>query len=313
MRVALLYIFLCFTFIAKGQNLLLNPSFEEYNQCPSPNNCDIASQPHWQWSYSSNSYANLCNFSDIVPTSCAAPYSTGDHGCFQYPQEGDGYALIEMVIYPIFANRTQLQTRLVKPLDSLKCYYFSMYINLCDSCIAATDDIGVLFVKNFISLSFLPGPYDNFPPPQILHAGEFIQEKEEWVKYEGTFTATGGEEYMLIGSFSKADSIDYILLDNSSQFSNKASYLVDNITLIECDQVGITETPISPIKVYPNPSNGLFTIENSKPIKQLKIYNLYGQLVYTERPSSTKTTVDLTHLPAGMYLCNIDNSIIKLM
>jgi OOP family OmpA-OmpF porin len=313
MRVALLYIFLCFAFVTRGQNLVNNPSFEEYNECPIPNDCDISNIPHWQWSYSANAYANLCNFSDTVPLSCAAPYTTVDGGCFQYPQDGDAHVNIENFIYPFFFRRNQIQTKLIKPLDSLQCYYFSMYINLCDSCIAATDDIGVLFVKNFISLNFLPNPYDNFPPPQIFHPGEFIQEKEEWIKYEGTFTATGGEEYMLIGSFSKADSIDYILLDNGSQFSNKASYLVDNITLIECNQIGISEKPVSLIKAYPNPSNGVFTIENTKPIKQLKIYNSFGQLVYTESPSTTKTTLDLTHLPAGMYLCNIDGYSIKLI
>jgi hypothetical protein len=35
--------------------------------------------------------------------------------------------------------------------------------------------------------------------------------------------------------------------------------------------------------------------------------------VYIASPSSTKTTVDLTHLPAGMYLCNIDGYSIKLI
>jgi OOP family OmpA-OmpF porin len=321
MRIALLYIFLCFAFVVKGQNLVNNPSFEEYTECPdSINFCRPYIVDYWgDYSYDLSVYENSCIPSLIVQKPCGVPFNYAGGGCFQYPQQGNGCILLENIIYPEFFIRSQIQTQLVKPLDSLECYYFSMYINLCDSCLVATDDIGVLFAKNFISLNFLPNPYDNFPTPQIFHPGEFIQEKEGWFKYEGSFTATGGEEYMLIGSFSKADSIDYVLLDNGSANSNKASYLVDNITLIECDQVGINEKPISPIKAYPNPSNGMFTIENTKPIKQLKIYNTYGQLLPLPKSlpqgggTSNKVVVDLTHLPAGIYLCNLDGYSIKLI
>lgn len=314
MRIVLLYILLCFAFVARGQNLVQNPSFEQYNQCPNDQiGCDIASIPFWQWSKSGAAYANLCNFSDTAAVFCAAPHNVAADGCYQYPQDGNGYALVDVIAANgTLAYRNHLQSKLVKPLDSAKCYYFSMYINLCDSCGFATDDIGVLFVNNFINVNG-PNLVENFPTPQIMNLGDFITNKENWVKYEDTFTATGGENYILIGSMSIPDSISQISLPTGNDWNHKATYWIDNITLIECDQVGINEEPKPQIKVYPNPSNGVFTIENTKPIKHLKIYNSYGQLVYAESPSSTKTTVDLTHLPAGMYLCNIDNSIIKLI
>jgi hypothetical protein len=95
------------------------------------------------------------------------------------------------------------------------------------------------------------------------------------------------------------------------------TFLVENYTMHTKDVcpgwTAIDENEKPKVLVYPNPSNGLFTIESSKPIKQLKIYYSYGQLVYIASPSSTKTTVDLTHLPAGMYLCNIDGYSIKLI
>ncbi|UPT65642.1 MAG: T9SS type A sorting domain-containing protein [Sphingobacteriales bacterium JAD_PAG50586_3] len=159
-----------------------------------------------------------------------------------------------------------------------------MYITLCDSCQTAIDDIGVLFVKDFIVLN-TPNPIENFPSPQILYKGTFITDKENWVHYTGFFTAVGGEQYMLIGSFSEPDSINTIILPSGVSWDHRATYMVDNIILIECNQVGINEKPITPIKAYPNPSNGIFTIESSKPIEQLKIYNAFGQVIPSLNPS----------------------------
>lgn len=294
---------LFFTYALHGQNMVNNPSFEEYNVCPTPGNCDIASIPGWIYSKSGNSYVNTCNFSDTVGRSCAAPFNTGGGGCFQYPQDGNGMTYIENVIYPIFGFRSQLQTKLIKPLDSARCYYFSMYINLCDSCIVGTDDIGILFVNNFINLN-TQFPIENFPTPQILHKGTFIIDKENWVKYEGTFTAIGGEEFMLIGSFSHPDSINTVLLNNGGQFNNKAGYFVDNIYLAECDStVGVDEYLKEEIKIYPNPAQDYVSVDVPAAYKDLhlSIYNLTGQLI-TQKQITHSQQIPISELVNGMYI-----------
>lgn len=300
---------LAFVFVKAQVNLVHNPSFEEYNQCPEENNCDIANLPFWGYSNSLPAYLNICNFSNTQPIPCAAPFSTGGGGCLQYPQDGNGYALIENYIYPSFFYRSQLQTKLIKPLDSLQCYYFSMYINLCDSCIIATDDIGVLFVKNNINLN-TPNPVENFPTPQIFHSGVFIQEKEYWFKYEGSFIATGGEEYMLIGSFSNPDSIDIVFLPYGEQNGNQSTYIIDNITLIECDSlIGVNEMPYNPVSIYPNPAQGFVSIELPKSYNQaqLNIYNITGQLIAQKQITQSNQQIPITELGNGMYIFVIQN------
>ena len=310
MRVVLFYILLCFAFLARGQNLVNNPSFEEYNQCPDSVNWHIYNVNNWNV-YANDDYLaqynNICNLSITQPRPGGVPFSTLGGGSFQYPESGDGYIGLELIKFTNYIYRSIPQIRLTKPLDSGQLYCYTMYVSLCDSCGRATDDLSVLFTDNPINLNIT----DTFPTPQIVHHGTFLTDKINWMKYEGTFIAQGGEEYMLIGCFSKHEDLDMEVLD--SNLTVNAYYLIDDVSLLECDQVGLNESPISPITIYPNPSNGIFTVENTKPIKHLKIYSSYGQLVLTESPNSVKTTVDLTHLPAGIYLCNINGYSIKLI
>ena len=57
------------------------------------------------------------------------------------------------------------------------------------------------------------------------------------------------------------------------------------------------------LKIYPNPSNGVFSIEGSD-IQQIEIYNMYGTLVYSRRNNLTRV-INLGHQPTGVYLVKL--------
>ena len=56
------------------------------------------------------------------------------------------------------------------------------------------------------------------------------------------------------------------------------------------------------ITIYPNPSNGTFTIENATSIQTLEIYNVNGQKVQVELFNNQ---LDLTDQPKGIYLLRV--------
>lgn len=62
--------------------------------------------------------------------------------------------------------------------------------------------------------------------------------------------------------------------------------------------------------VYPNPSNGIFNIQINKFFGKvsLKVTDLNGRVVYTEKDSSFNTTkqINLSHLQSGMYIINVE-------
>lgn len=67
----------------------------------------------------------------------------------------------------------------------------------------------------------------------------------------------------------------------------------------------------SPILLYPNPSKSELTITSPEKINQISISNLLGQTVFTHEYNADEVQVDVTNLPAGMYLFKINNAVVR--
>jgi hypothetical protein len=72
---------------------------------------------------------------------------------------------------------------------------------------------------------------------------------------------------------------------------------------------GIAENNNKSIKVYPNPSNGLFTLSFSDIGEyNVKIYDLRGICVVSETVTSLSTQLDLSNLSNGIYFLNANGA-----
>jgi len=70
----------------------------------------------------------------------------------------------------------------------------------------------------------------------------------------------------------------------------------------------VGETMESAYSIYPNPTNGIVTVEGEN-INVIAIYNAAGQLVNIVRANGENVTVDMSSFGAGMYILNvIDNA-----
>ncbi len=60
--------------------------------------------------------------------------------------------------------------------------------------------------------------------------------------------------------------------------------------------------------IYPNPNNGRFNINFSKaiPPSQMLIFDITGKPVTQKKISGTKTEIDISHLPDGIYFISLD-------
>ncbi len=66
------------------------------------------------------------------------------------------------------------------------------------------------------------------------------------------------------------------------------------------------------IKVYPNPTKGMITVQHKNPIKLLQVYNANGLLLQTIREANTATTsLDLGSYPSGIYLLRADGKMVN--
>jgi hypothetical protein len=59
-------------------------------------------------------------------------------------------------------------------------------------------------------------------------------------------------------------------------------------------------------EVYPNPSNGVFTISSDLVLENIQVYDLFGQLALTTKSNQNITMIDLSHLKNGIYILKAD-------
>ena len=85
---------------------------------------------------------------------------------------------------------------------------------------------------------------------------------------------------------------------------------------IDANELGIGEFEDNNVlTLFPNPSNGIFTIEladfNSE--SDITIYNIIGGVVKSFKTKETTTTVDLSSYSAGIYLVDLKNDNKKIV
>lgn len=125
---------------------------------------------------------------------------------WQQPRTGNAYLGSYMVHQQQDYGREYAQSHLTAPLVAGDQYYVSFWVSLAESnraplnsSVLATYQIGAYFTNAYVSqfLSIL-----SMTPQVINPVGSYITDTANWVKIEGTFTAAGGEEWMIIGNFS---------------------------------------------------------------------------------------------------------------
>lgn len=72
---------------------------------------------------------------------------------------------------------------------------------------------------------------------------------------------------------------------------------------------GTTSAPslstLAPLKVFPNPSQGVFTVECSLGNSTLKIIDVSGKVLWSTKIQAGQNQLSTTHLPKGVYLLQI--------
>ena len=79
---------------------------------------------------------------------------------------------------------------------------------------------------------------------------------------------------------------------------------LDNPFTIHFGTLDVDESATARVKVYPNPSEGIFNIEGQG-IRKVEVFNAFGQTVHSEETENGIVQLDLTNRAAGIYLVRI--------
>ena len=81
------------------------------------------------------------------------------------------------------------------------------------------------------------------------------------------------------------------------------------------DNVAVEDLDLSTVKIFPNPTSGVFQVKADEYIKAIGVYNVVGKLV-EEMNHTTGQSHNIEHLNKGMYLVRLmsdDGQVIKTM
>ncbi len=80
-------------------------------------------------------------------------------------------------------------------------------------------------------------------------------------------------------------------------------------TIIDDEAEGLADLSEGDIKAFPNPVRNSLYIKTEQPLQQLKVVDLVGRVVLEQAVlEAGTTTLDVTQLPAGMYLLSVNNN-----
>ena len=146
---------------------------------------------------------------------------------------------------------------------------------------------------------------------EITHQGQLSRDGKTKVTEGNNRALTGYNIYRndeLIASTSNTHYIDELSVNGVYNYYVKANYdgfesdTSNNVT-VSCF-VGVEELTLEKsIKVYPNPATNQLNVKVSNDIKEIKVYNYVGQVVYGTSVTSTKTIqINTSEYKAGIYL-----------
>lgn len=204
---------------APGQNLVIDPGFEDTLKCPTtigrfyhPTNVNERYIADWRaTTLASPDLHNLCGFNGYQP------------------RNGDGYAGI--ILYDPTEYREYITALLDTTLEQGVCYYVEFWVALNSGSMLAVDQVQVHFSFGV--------PLDmTFPPPGPLALAPHFQAasaptQSTYQRVSGFYTATGGENAMTFGNFMNNANTDLVAVSSVGQV--QSYYYIDDVTVTKLD------------------------------------------------------------------------------
>ena len=151
------------------------------------------------------------------------------------------------------------------PLLNNETYCLSFWVKLASGANRAVKQIGALFTN---TLPTMQSTYYINAQPQVLYNGGYIIDTLNWTQIQGTYTASGDEQYIIIGNFNSNINTNTFNVGNKTHYmlccDPTAYYFIDNVSLIKCNtatNINELNNNFHDIRVYPNPTKDVLYIK----------------------------------------------------
>jgi gliding motility-associated-like protein len=258
-------------------NLVYNGDFEMYDTCP------ISVSTPWDhqlerclgWTiptYATSDYFNACAGSG---GGVGVPLNTCG---YQIPHSGNAYCGIGIWQTAEWWFE-YIQGSTVVPLNAGRTYHIEFYISNSYCFPYAVDQIGLYLSPNPISRPD-PLPFNNIMPQLTTDQVLYIVDSLNWIKVEGLYTATGGEQFVTIGRFVDTANMYFFPVEVDTLGSAIGTYLyIDDV------RITLVESELNVPNVFSPNADGTNDVFNITTVNVVDltctIYDRWGRLVAT--------------------------------
>lgn len=267
---------------SRAQNLVPNPGFEIQDTCPAVSQIFLA-QP---WSSANTGTPDLYN------TTCSTQNGPG--------RTGIGSAGVSVYYESPVSTREYLQAPLTSPLTAGEQYCVSFWV-LRQSSQLASDGIGA-----YLGV----GPIDQSDPlilsvtPQVEHPAGQIISGPSWTNVLGQFTATGGEDHIIIGNFrNNTNTVTEVV---NPQAPSPSVYLkIDDVYVGTCIMGSVELLSAQDARLFPQPATDFLNVEVPAwwHLHTMEVIGMDGRIIKQQKvTASDRHSLELSQLPTGMYV-----------
>lgn len=289
----LLFLFLLLiSLTANAQNLIADPGFEIHNDTCSNN------WPGLTYWYNPNTATP--DLACLPEGQCNQNLTPEFIEMFQYPLPYDGNCMMGMYWcyseISSFQTREYIATKLISPLEADTEYVLSFFVSRAIRWNLAIDKVGAFFSNDSVLVDYYTIMQVE---PQVETSGEVLTPDLEWQLITLTYTATGGEQHMVLGNFSDLDEMTVVNTGTSWKDWDNSYYFVDEVTLQPAVSVGIKEGAQHLLEAKPM-GHQLYLSSNVP--TQYQVFNVVGQSILQGQMPSGSRLVPIEDLSTGVYI-----------
>ena len=289
-----------------GQNLVPNPSFENYDTCPN----NFA-----QLNFLKNWYSPTDGTPDFLNSCFNSSSWYGmdvPQNIFGFQNAHSGNSYVQIIPYSsIYLNsREYISCHLKEPLSIGTKYYLSFYVSLADSSNFAISNLGILLHKD--SIHYAIQSASSLATQGNNNLNNILLEKNNWIRIPFSFVADSIYQFLTIGNFLTDQQSNIVNVNNGGfpQYYTDANYYIDDVCLSTdstfCTNWTKTETTIdlASFQLLPNPcSDIIYLTDASFPFKVI----IYDEIGYPIITTNNNNSIDISKIHTGVYYVNYIN------
>ncbi|MEO8587729.1 MAG: T9SS type A sorting domain-containing protein [Flavobacteriales bacterium] len=286
-----------------AQNLVPNPSFEEYTICPdSPGQADLStSWLKFRWT---PDYFNSCNANDY----CDVP-----RNAFGYQPAATGSAYAGVVTYDSLQTdfREYLGVELIEPLSPGLSVYLSFKIApggwgwyAAQRFRYTTDRIGMFFTTQ--PWSGTVGPIPNTAAAYLEYP---LLDTVNWTTITGTYIPDSAYTYVVLGNSFRDSLTNTLLQDGSAAYPGAYVYFDDVCVSVNPDDclmaAGVRQYATDAVVLAPNPATSALTVRGLAPGTRASIHDALGRQVWAGATTAGTWSFDVGAWARGTYVLRV--------